>query len=212
MQTRVAQQNRGLVPEIIERLEAGEVIILPTATVYALVFKADLPDAIARVAELKRGSSPQPYAIFTRKEYASKYVEVDANGQTLIEQFPYPITLIVRAKEAVPEGVANGFRNIFAVCPDRFIYDLIETVPFLMACTSASLFGGIKAATAEQALKFFEGQVPFVVDGGNSQYGRSGTLIDTTVERPAILTFGPVSFDDLRSTIPEIELPSHMRK
>lgn len=212
VQTKVVPRSPKIIPEIIQWLEAGEVIVLPTDTTYALVANALLPEAVAQFEQLKGKGSPQPYAMFLRQEIAPEYIVVDSDCERLLAEFPYPVTLIVPARTTVPEAVTNGFKNIFAVCPDQFIYDLIDAVPFPMACTAASYFGGIKAVTAEQALQFFGGKVPFLVDGGKSKYGRSGTLIDMTVERPAILTYGPVSFVDLRAILPDIELPSHMRK
>lgn len=212
MRTKTAKRRKELIPEIVERLQSGEVIILPTDTIYALVADANNPEAVARLKKLKLSSVPQPLTIFTRKERASEVVEVSPSAAKMMEHFPYPVTLIMPAKKTLSEAVTNGFKNIFVVCPDRFIYDLIEAMPTPMVCTSVAVAEDAKITKFEMAARFFEGKVPLIVDGGSSQYGRTGTLIDFTVEIPTIMTFGPISVDDLRPILPEIVLPSHLMK
>jgi tRNA threonylcarbamoyl adenosine modification protein (Sua5/YciO/YrdC/YwlC family) len=211
-ETTVVQKSPKLIPEIIQRLQAGEVLILHTDTTYALIANGQETAAVEKILTLKQGTTAQPMALLTRKDQAQEFFIVDRYFEQFLEHFPYPVTLIVQPKENIPAAVANGFKNIFAVCPDQFVYDLIGEAPFPIAATSASFFGGLKAITIEMALRFFEGKVPYAVDGGTSKYGRSGTLIDLTVARPAMLTYGPVSYHDLIEFIPNLELPSHMRK
>ena len=211
-ETTVVKKSTNLFPEIIDRLDSGEAIILHTDTTYALIANAYNSDTINYIFDIKQGTTPQPMALFTREDRAPEFFKVDDYFKQFLAHFPYPVTLIVQPNENVPEAVSNGFKNIFAVCPDQFIYDLIGEAPFPIAATAASFFGGSRATTVELALRFFEGKVPYAVDGGTSKYGRSGTLIDLTVARPAMLTYGPVSYHDVMEIIPDLELPSHMRK
>ena len=210
--TTVVKKSPQLFPEIIQHLDSGEVIILHTDTTYALLAKAEEEEAVNHIFAIKQGVTPQPLALLTRPDLAEEFFVVDAYFKQFLEHFPYPVTLIVEPTEKVPAAVSNGFKNIFAVCPDQYIYDLIGEAPFAIAGTSASFFGSEKATTIELALRFFDGKVSLAVDGGVSKYGRSGTLIDLTVDRPAMLTYGPVSDHDVIKIVPDLELPSHMRK
>lgn len=81
-----------------------------------------------------------------------------------------------------------------------------------MVCTTAGFSDEYKARKYRTAIELFDGQVPLIVDGGDCKYDSKGTLIDCTLPTPTILNFGTVSVDDLRSILPEIELPSHLRK
>lgn len=128
-----------------------------------------------------------------------------------MEHFPYPVTMILPKKDTLPEIVSAGHRDIFIACPDRFIYDLILAVPFPIACGSAG-YGDMQATNAKGASQLFDNEVPLIIDGGKGKYSRSGTLIDFTLDRPTILKYGPVSVDDLRPILPDVELPSHLRK
>ncbi len=211
MNSKVLKLNRNLIPEIKSHLKAGEVIILPTDTVYALVANGNDAKAVTRLRQIKAFSSPQPLGVFTRKEKAEQVVEVDRAALQMMNHFPYPVTMIMRAKHTLSETVTNGFKNVFITCPDRFIYDLIMEIPFPIVGTSAA-FAGIQATNADLAVKFYGDKVDLIVDGGKSKHGRSGTLLDFTVEVPTIMTYGTVSVDDLRPLLPQIILPSHMMK
>ncbi len=211
MNSQVVQLNRNLIPEIKSRLKAGEVIILPTDTVYALVANGKDIEAVTRLRQIKAFSSPQPLAVLTRQEKAEEVVVVNQVALQMMNHFPYPVTMIMRAKPTLSDAVTNGFKNVFVTCPDQFIYDLIMEMPFPIVGSAAS-FAGIQVTNADLASKFFGDKVSLIVDGGKSKHGRSGTLVDFTVEVPTIMTYGTVSLDDLRPLIPQIVLPSHMMK
>ncbi|WP_036480099.1 L-threonylcarbamoyladenylate synthase [Myxosarcina sp. GI1] len=211
MNSQVIKLDRNIIPKIKSCLQAGEVVILPTDTVYALVVNGNDTQAIAKLNKIKAFASPQPLAIFTRKEKAKEVVEVNQAALQMMSHFPYPVTMIMTAKPTLSEAVTNGFKNVFVTCPGQFIYDLVIEVPFPIVGTSAS-FAGVRVTDADLAVKFFSDKVSLIADGGKSKYGRSGTLIDFTVEVPTIMTYGTVSVDDLRPLIPQIILPSHMMK
>lgn len=212
LKTKTASRHPNLFPEIRQRLEQGEVIILPTATTYAFVAHAYQEDAVAELSRLKRWRLPQPKAILTRLDRAAEVAVLNETASQMMAHFPYPVTMIVRAQKTLPESITTGSKNLLVLCPDKFIYDLIGAIPFPMACAPAGISQEFRATNFRGAMQMFDGEVPFIVDGGESQYGRSGTLVDFTVEHPAILRYGPVAVDDLRPLIPSIELPSHMRK
>ena len=211
MLSQVVKLSQHLVPEIKNRLEAGEVIILPTDTVYALVANGYDTDAVTRLRQIKAFSSLQPLTVFTRKEKAKDVVVVNQAALEMMNHFPYPVTMVMLAQPTLSEAVTDGFKSVFVNCPDRFIYDLVIEMPFPMVGTSAS-FAGTKVTNADLALRFFDNKVSLIVDGGKSKHGRSGTVVDFTVEIPTIMTYGTVSVDDLRPLIPQIILPSHMMK
>jgi tRNA threonylcarbamoyl adenosine modification protein (Sua5/YciO/YrdC/YwlC family) len=211
MLSQVVKPSRSLVPEIEKRLKAGEVIILPTDTVYALVANGYDREAVTRLRQIKAFPCPQPLAIFTRKEKAEEVVVVNRAALQMMNHFPYPVTMIMPAKANLAAEITGGFKNVFVSCPDRFIYDLVMEIPFPIVGTSAG-FGDVKVTNADIAVRLFGDKVSFIVDGGTSKHGRSGTVVDFTLEIPTIMTFGTVSVDDLRPLVPGIVLPSHMMK
>ncbi|ACK70976.1 SUA5/yciO/yrdC domain protein [Gloeothece citriformis PCC 7424] len=207
-----AQRSINLVREIEDFLEAGEVIILPTDISYILVAHAFKPRAIAKIAQLKGWNSPQPLILLTNRKKVEEFGVVSPASGKLIDHFPYPITLIIPKKKSIPDSITAQHSSLFIACPDQFIYDLVDQISFPMVCTTAGFSADYKARRYRTAIQLFEGQVPLIVDGGDCKYDSKGTLIDCTLETPTILNFGTVSVDDLREILPEIELPSHLRK
>ncbi|NEO27105.1 MAG: L-threonylcarbamoyladenylate synthase [Kamptonema sp. SIO4C4] len=211
MQTQTAQRSSTLIPEIVKRLEQGETLIIPTDTVYAFIAHAHNADAVNRMAELKQRRSPQPFAIFTHLDRAEEVAILNDSARRMMEEFPYPVTMIVQVRDSVPETVTAGHKNVMVLCPDQFVYDLVSAAPFPITCGAVG-YADIRAKSFESAMQLYDGDVPMIVDGGESKYGRSATLVDFGVEVPAILKYGPISYDDLQLILPEVELPAHMRK
>ncbi len=210
--TKTRSPSTDLLDAVRQHLETGEVVILPTPVSYILVANARKPQAIARIHELKRWNPPQPLALLTNRQKVGEFAEVSADCTKLLDRFPYPITLIVPSKNKLPESVTAGYKTLFIACPDRLTYDLVEYCPFPMVCTPAGFGADYKARGYESAVQLFGDRVSLIVDGGKCQYEMRATLIDCSLPIPTIMNFGAVSVDDLRPIVPNIELPSHLRK
>lgn len=200
------------IPKILDVIQGGEVAIIPTATTYALVCDAYNPDAVARIHQLKRWRSPNPLAVFSTSDRVRSLAQVSDDAAKLLAQFPAPLTLVLPKTNQAPDAVTAGYGSLLVCCPDEFVRRLVEASSTVIACGSASWSSDLKATNYDAAVQLFGDSVPLIVDGGRSHYGRGGTMIDCTLERPTILKYGPLSFDDLRPIVPNVELPSHMRK
>lgn len=211
--TKIEQKLLNLVPQIQEYLAAGEVVILPTDMMYILVANALQPQAIAKIHQLKKWKpQQQPLTLLTNEQKVGQFGFVSSDCQVLIRKLPYPITLIIPHKNNLPDPITAGHKTIFITCPDDFINLLVEQLPFPLVCATANLGADYKAKTFETAVHFFGDQVPLIVDGGKCKHNNRTTLIDCSLEKPTILNFGVISYDDLRLILPTIELPSHLRK
>ncbi|WNC45940.1 Sua5/YciO/YrdC/YwlC family protein [Thermosynechococcus sp. GLH187] len=195
----------------IERyLQQEEVIILPMATVYSFVVNGTSPRAIANLRRLKHFSTEQPLAILTRSDRAAEVAELSRDAKTMVDHFPYPVTMIVKGKPHLDPQIMQGFNCVYLACPDQFIYDLVGALPFFLVAATVKV-GTELIVNFEDAQKYY-GEQPLIVDGGRCRYGRRGTLVDFTLAYPTIMNFGPVSVDDLRPILPHIILPSHLMK
>ncbi|BAY51915.1 hypothetical protein NIES2134_104880 [Thermostichus vulcanus NIES-2134] len=196
---------------IHHELQQDQVVILPMATVYSFVVNGTSPKAIAHLRHLKHFSTEQPLAILTRGDRAAEVAELSKDAKTMVEHFPYPVTMIVKGKPHLDPQIMQGFDCVYLACPDQFIYDLVGTLPFFLVAATVKV-GTELIVNFEDAQKYYGEQVPLIVDGGRCRYGRRGTLVDFTLEFPTIMNFGPVSVDDLRPLLPNIILPSHLMK
>jgi tRNA A37 threonylcarbamoyladenosine synthetase subunit TsaC/SUA5/YrdC len=86
MQAEIRTKDRKLFPEIVGRLEAGEVVVVPTDTTYAFIAHAFIPTAVECLMTLKRGKTPQPLGVFTCKERAADIVVLNGNALRMMEQ------------------------------------------------------------------------------------------------------------------------------
>ncbi len=211
IESHILKRGNAIVPTLREYLERGEVVLVPMDTVYGLVVNGRKEEAIAKLRALKNFGQDQPLGILTRGDRAGEVAMLNEPAKRMMSYFPYPVTMIVKAKPDLSTEITQGFANIFLSCPDRFIYNLVGAVPFPLVCATAKA-GGEPITNFEAAQRYFGDSIPLIVDGGRSHYGRRGTLIDFTLEHPTIMNFGPVSVDDLRPMIPDIILPSHLMK
>lgn len=210
--TKTARASTNLLDEVRQRLESGEVVILPTDVTYIFVAHAFKPRAIAEIHELKRWNPPQPLVLLTDRRKVEEFAEISPACGKLIDRFPYPITLIVPSKNQLPKSVTAGYKTLFIACPDPLIHDIVENCPFPIVATPAGFGADYKARSYQSAVQLFGDRVSSIVDGGKCKYDLRATLIDCSLPIPTIMNFGAVSVDDLRPIVPEIELPSHLRK
>ncbi|BAW95522.1 yrdC domain protein [[Synechococcus] sp. NIES-970] len=208
----ILPKSTQVIAQIIAQLERGAVVILHTDMVYLLLANALNAEATNQIHELKGWNPRKPLTLLLTPAQVAKYSDLSNDAQTLVNQFPYPISLILSHRNNLPDAVTAGHREVFISCPDQFIYDLAAQAPFPIAAGTASLGSEMRANDAKTAATFFGNQVSLIVDGGKSKEQIRTTLIDCHLPLPTILNFGLISFDELREIIPHIELPSHLRK
>ncbi|MBV5260631.1 L-threonylcarbamoyladenylate synthase [Synechococcus moorigangaii CMS01] len=211
MATLLPKSNQAIA-QIISYLDRGEVVVIHTDVVYLLLANALNSQATNRIHELKGWNPRKPLTLLLTPAKVPEYSNLGTDAQTLVNQFPYPISLILPHRNNLPEAVTAGHREVFVSCPDQFIYDLAAQAPFPIAAGTASLGSEMRANDAKTAAAFFGDHVPLIIDGGKSKERIRTTLIDCHLPLPTILNFGLISFDELRAIIPHIELPSHLRK
>ncbi len=211
MATFLPKSPQAIAP-IIEQLDRGQVVAIHTDVVYLLIANALNPQATNQIHELKGWDPRKPLTLLLTPPKVPEYGILSAEAQTLVNQFPYPISVILPHRNNLAEGVTAGHSEVFVSCPDQFIYDLAAQSPFPIAAGTASLGSEMRANDAKTAEAFFGQQVSLIVDGGKAKERIRTTLIDCHLPLPTILNFGLVSFDDLREIVPHIELPSHLRK
>ncbi len=171
----------------------GAVALVPTETVYGLVTRWEDASGIDRIYALKDRDRSKPLAMFG----ADAAVLEAAGGvvthaaRRLIERFcPGPITLVVADRR----GGTLGFR-----CPDHaLIRQLLATLGFPLASTSANHSGHPNALTVAEALAMLNGDVGIAADAGPLPSGaRASTVVDVSGTDWKVLREGPVSTAEL---------------
>jgi tRNA threonylcarbamoyl adenosine modification protein (Sua5/YciO/YrdC/YwlC family) len=188
----------------VDALRAGEVVLLPTDTVYGIAVAATLPGATARLFALKDRSEGQPVAVLVAdRDQALSLVDDRSPGPTRVMDrlWPGPLTLVMRRSPAAAALELGGDPSTVGVrCPDHpFVRALAREVGPL-ATTSANRHGRPTPVDANGAAASLVGPVALVVDGG-ALGSVASTVVDVTGDRPVILRDGAVSVADIERAL-----------
>ncbi len=195
-----------------ELLRAGEVVALPTETVYGLAANALDETAVAKIFQIKGRPSHNPIIIHVAdNEMARACVK---KFSVLAEQFsrafwPGPLTLVLPRAEKIPPNVTAGGATVGVRWPSHpFMQAVIRECGFPLAAPSANLSNRISPTNAEHVRSQLAGKIPLIVDGGQSQVGIESTVLDLSVSPPRILRPGMIHAASLAAVASEFRIPS----
>lgn len=217
-------------------LAAGEVVALPTETVYGLAADAFNDEAVAKIFAVKERPAFDPLIVhIAAQRDLRKVAEVPAEIEAAVaavtaEFWPGPLTLVLPKAPGVSDLVTSGLPTVAVRMSANLIFRKIgKELGRPLAAPSANRFGRISPTSAGAVLKELGGRIPLVVDGGACRDGLESTIIRILPgqkERPniEILRPGPISKEQLQkfgkvvkpkpraeSGQPEVpgQLPSH---
>ena len=192
-----------------DAVRRGELVVLPTDTVYGVGVDAFAPDAVAAVLAAKgRGREmPPPVLVPNARTVDGLATNVPAYARDLIAAFwPGPLTLVLHAQSSLmwDLGETNGTVALRMPQDDTALGLLAEVGP--MAVTSANVTGQPPATTILDAAAQLGSAVSVYLDAGPSSGGLASTILDCTGEAPVILRAGALSVSQLQAVLGDIEL------
>jgi len=179
----------------------GELVVLPTDTVYGVGADAFSPAAVGRLLAAKgRGREmPPPVLVGTVRAAMALVEDLGTEGQRLIDEFwPGGLTIVCRATRTLNWDLGDTKGTVAIRMPeDPVALDLLrQTGP--MAVSSANLTGSPSATTAGEARDQLGESVSVYLDGGKVSGGVASTIIDLTGPQPRLLRRGAISVGRLR--------------
>ena len=204
--------DEGLAQGIAAAAEAvrrGEVVVLPTDTVYGVGVDAFASDAVAAVLAVKgRGREmPLPVLVPSAQTVDGLAADVPDYARDLIGAFwPGPLTLVLPAQSSLmwDLGDTNGTVALRMPQNDTALQLLSEVGP--MAVTSANISGQPPATTILEAATQLGSAVSVYLEAGPSAGGLASTILDCTRDTPVILRAGAVSAGQLQEVLGDIQL------
>ncbi len=202
-------------PAVIERaaalLRQGEVVVLPTETVYGLGADAFQPSALEKIFVAKGRPFNDPLIVHIA-EYAmleEVVASVPESARSVARAFwPGPLTLLLPRGPRVPGIVTAGLETVAVRMPAHPVAQaLICRLASPVAAPSANRFMHVSPTTAQHALADLRGRVPLILDGGPCQVGVESTILDLSAEVPTILRPGGISLESLRTILPDTRPP-----
>jgi L-threonylcarbamoyladenylate synthase len=196
------QQRTAGIEAAVAAARAGELIVLPTDTVYGVGVDAFTPAAVvAMLAAKGRGRNmPPPVLIGTARAAAALVEDLGAFGQALIDEFwPGALTLVFRASPTLLWDLGDTKGTVALRMPLHPIAleVLKQTGP--LATSSANRTGQPAATTADQAQEQLGEAVSVYLDGGPCPDNVPSTILDLTGTVPKLLRRGTIPVDRLRT-------------
>ena len=183
----------------------GEIVAIPTETVYGLAGNALLPDTVAKIFEAKNRPSFDPLIVHTHSiEAAQNYVDSFPDwAVALSEKFwPGPLTLLLPRNTSIPDIVTNGSDLVGIRVPNHpLTLTLLKELPFPLAAPSANPFGYVSPTTAKHVQDQLKDKPAYILDGGNCHVGLESTIIGIKDNKPAIFRTGGISVEDINTIL-----------
>lgn len=214
MQTVIAATDRpdflrDAVRQAVSLLEAGEVVALPTETVYGLAADAGNAEAVARIFEAKERPANDPLIVhLPHKDRLSEVAVVPEEIAPIVtrliaEFWPGPLTLVLPKTESVPDAVTAGLPTVAVrMSADPVFRRVITSLARPLAAPSANRFGRISPTSATAVFRELNGRIPLIVDGGACPAGLESTIVRVLPgpKKPIlrVLRAGPLTKDHLR--------------
>ena len=183
-------------------LRAGQIVAIPTETVYGLAADASNADAVAKIYTAKGRPDFNPLIVHVPDLAAAEQLGVfDELAQLLAAAFwPGPLTLVLPLHDDVPvtKAVTAGLPTIAIRCPAHPVMQAALAASGLnLAAPSANTSGGISPTRAEHVLASLGGAVPLILDAGPCTSGLESTIVAVRENGWQILRPGPVTIDEI---------------
>jgi len=191
--------------ETIERLKQGDVVAIPTETVYGLAADARTDEAVAKIFAAKGRPSDNPLIVHIGDitQVDQLVTEVTPDARVLMEHFwPGPLTVILRSAGTVSNLVSAGLSTVAIRMPAHpLTLSLLKESDIPLAAPSANLSGKPSPTRASHVEVDLAGKELGILDGGACDIGLESTVIDMTTEVPTILRPGGVSRAAIESVL-----------
>lgn len=183
-------------------LAAGELVAIPTETVYGLAANGFNEAAIAKIYEAKNRPQFNPLILHVANvEQAEKLVtEIPDACKRLMQSFsPGPITYLLPKSSLVPDLVTAGSSRVAIRIPNHpMALDLLSRLDFPLAAPSANPSGYVSPVSADHVMQGLHGKIPYILDGGSCSVGLESTIVGFENDTVVIHRLGGITAEQIR--------------
>ena len=213
MQTEVinieAEYDRAL-SESSRLIKDGQVVAIPTETVYGLAANALDENAVKKIYIAKGRPSDNPLIVHISdiSELSPLVAEIPEKVKIMAEKFwPGPLTMIMKKSNVIPSVTSGGLDTVAVRMPEsEYARAIIKACGVPLAAPSANLSGSPSPTNAKYVLDDMNGRIPLIIDGGKSKIGVESTVITFATDIPTVLRPGGVTVEEIRNTICEVNV------
>lgn len=190
-----------------ELLRNSQLVAVPTETVYGLAGNGLDENAVREIYEVKGRPAVKPLSLMVSGiEAMDKYCEdVPQAAKRLAKRFwPGPLTIVLKAKDIVPEIVRAGGETVGLRCPNHELtLETIRLAGLPLAAPSANPSGEDSPKNAAKVMEYFDGKIAAVIDGGDCGIGIESSLIDMSKTPYKLLRTGALSEEEIAEALSE---------
>jgi len=208
LQTDTPQLFEAAVSRAAKLLQAGEVVALPTETVYGLAANALDAKAVGRIFQIKGRPANNPIIAHVAHLDMAKVCASDwpPLAERLAKAFwPGPLTLVLPRAKEIPDILTAGGSTVGIRWPSHpFTQAVIQRCGFPLAAPSANLSNRVSPTNAKHVFKQLGHRIALIVDGGQSQVGIESTVLDLSCTPSRVLRPGIIHRDALLAVTGEL--------
>ncbi len=180
--------------QALDLLKSGEVVAIPTETVYGLAGRIDNQKTLENIFNIKKRPSFDPLIVHCYKaSQAKQYISGDIKlVECLWKVFsPGPLTVVVPKNDKISSMITANQNTVALRIPKHFLVrNLLENLNIPLAAPSANLYGKLSPTKADDVVSIFSGKVP-VLDGGDCEVGLESTIIQPDLKNKKIFILRP---------------------
>lgn len=204
----IRQPTPEAIAEAAEALAQGELVGLPTETVYGLAANAWDERAVRRIFEAKGRPPTNPLIVHigSIERLSDATGELTENQRSLVERlapfWPGPLTLVLPKRANLPSEVTAGLDTVAVRVPDHPVaLALLERCPFPLAAPSANRSNYVSPTTASHVAEGLSDAVALILDGGPCRMGLESTILSLVEDPPRILRHGALPAERLAEAL-----------
>ncbi len=198
---------------VIDCLRKGDLVGLPTETVYGLAGNAFDPQVVSRIFEVKNRPHFDPLIVHTdRIEKVFGFVEsMPPQAIILAENFwAGAITLVLPRKPIIPDLVTSGLETVAVRIPNHSLaLRVLAGLDFPLAAPSANPFGYVSPTQAQHVEEQLGTKISCVLDGGNCEIGIESTIVGFENEQVIIYRQGGITVEQIEAIIGQVQVQAH---
>ena len=195
--------------QAVKLLKQGEVVAVPTETVYGLGADATNEEAVSKIFKAKGRPSDNPLIIHIASlDQLTPFIDhVPLKAKKLMDAFwPGPLTIILKQGTGLSPSVTADLDTVGVRMPDHPVaLGIIAQSGLPIAAPSANTSGRPSPTTAKHVLDDLNGKIPLIVDGGTTGIGVESTVIDCTMMPPTILRPGGITREEIEALIGKVQ-------
>lgn len=198
------------IKKAVEILQEGDLVAIPTETVYGLAGNIYNEVAIRKIFEVKQRPLFNPLIVHLHsiEQVDDIASEFPAKAKQLAEAFwPGSLTLVLKKNPTIPDVITAGKDTVAVRIPNHPVtLELLRMLPFPLAAPSANPFNRISPTNAQHVESYFKDSIRMILDGGECKNGLESTIIGFEDNEPVLYRLGSISKEEIEKVVGEVKV------